>query len=49
LKEKLDILTNVRDMAPVSIILADGREIVFVKEGMVKLSSKLKLKSVFFC
>ncbi|XP_010412990.1 PREDICTED: uncharacterized protein LOC104699374 [Camelina sativa] len=44
----LDVLTNIRDMAPVLIILADGRERVSVKEGTVKLGSDLVMQSVFY-
>lgn len=43
-----DILTNVRNMEPVLIILADGRERISVTEGSVVLGSDLLLKSVFY-
>lgn len=45
---RYDILTDVKDMAPVMIILADGRQRISVKEGSVRLESHLVLKSVFY-
>ncbi|CAL9221360.1 unnamed protein product [Arabidopsis halleri] len=45
---KYEILTNVRDMDPVLIVLADGRERVSVKEGSVRLGSDLEMKYVFY-
>lgn len=45
---KYDILENVRDMEPVLIIMADGREQVSVKVGSVKLGSGLIMKSVYY-
>ncbi|CAA7015079.1 unnamed protein product [Microthlaspi erraticum] len=42
------MLTNVRDMAPVIVILADGHEKISVKEGTVHLGSGLILQSVFY-
>jgi len=45
---KFEILTNVRDMAPVLIVLADGRERVSSKEGSIRLGTDLVMKSVFY-
>lgn len=42
-----DILTDVKDMPPVFIIMAYGRERVSVKEGSVRLGSNLVLKYIF--
>ena len=42
------LLTSVRDMPPVLVVLADGRERVSMKEGTVVLGSHLVLKSVYF-
>ncbi|XP_010424226.1 PREDICTED: uncharacterized protein LOC104709284 [Camelina sativa] len=43
-----DILTDVRDMAPVGFVLADGRERILVKEGSVRLGPNFLLQSVYF-
>ncbi|KAG7543542.1 Integrase catalytic core [Arabidopsis thaliana x Arabidopsis arenosa] len=43
-----EILTNVRNMDPVLVVLADGRERITCKEGTVVLGSNLILKSVFY-
>lgn len=45
---KLELLTNLRDISPVLIILADGNERIAVQEGTAYLSSHLVLKSVFY-
>ena len=45
---RLDILTDVREIQPVGIVLADGRERVAVKEGTVRLGSNLILRSVYY-
>lgn len=45
---RFDILMDVRDIAPVVIVLADGREKISEKEGTVRLGSNLLLKSVFY-
>ena len=45
---RLDILTDVKDMQPVGIVLADGRERVSVKEGSVRLGPNLILRSVYY-
>ncbi|CAA7019035.1 unnamed protein product [Microthlaspi erraticum] len=42
------LLTDVRNMDPVLIILADGRERISIVQGTVLLGSHLILKSVFF-
>lgn len=44
----LDTLTNIRNMDPVLVILADGRERISFTEGTVVLGSNLVLKSVFY-
>lgn len=45
---RYDILRDVPEMAPILIILADGRERVSNKEGTLYLGSNLVLRSVFF-
>lgn len=45
---RYDILSDVRDMSPILVIMADGHEWVSVKEGSVRLGSKLILESVFY-
>ena len=45
---RMDALSNVRNMSPVLIILADGREQVSFKEGSIRLGSNLVMKSVYF-
>lgn len=45
---RFDALTNVRDMPPVLIIMADGREHVSFKEGSISLGSYLVIKSVYY-
>ncbi|CAA7036695.1 unnamed protein product [Microthlaspi erraticum] len=44
----LHILTDIREMDPVLVILADGRERISVTEGTVALGPNLILKSVFY-
>lgn len=48
LRGKFDIFTDIRDIAPVMIILTDGRERISVKEGTVRLGHNLILHSVFY-
>ncbi|XP_010473846.1 PREDICTED: uncharacterized protein LOC104753269 [Camelina sativa] len=43
LTSRLDILTDVRDMAPVGVVLADDRERILVKEGSSELISLSQL------
>ena len=45
---KLDSLSDIRDMEPVLIVLADGRETVSNKEGKVRIGHSLVLNSVFY-
>ncbi|XP_010420948.1 PREDICTED: uncharacterized protein LOC104706448 [Camelina sativa] len=45
---RYDILSNIREMSPVLIIMADGRERVSLKEGSVQLGSGLVLQSVYY-
>ena len=45
---RFDALSNVRDMPPVLIIMADGREQVAFKEGSISLGSHLVMKSVYY-
>ncbi|XP_019096815.1 PREDICTED: uncharacterized protein LOC109131005 [Camelina sativa] len=45
---RLDLLTDVKDMLPVGIILADGRERVSIKEGSIRLGPNLILRSVYY-
>ena len=45
---KLDILTDIRDMEPVLIVLADGREMLSVQEGKVRIGQGLELNSVSY-
>ncbi|XP_010468244.1 PREDICTED: uncharacterized protein LOC104748271 [Camelina sativa] len=45
---KFEILSDVRDMAPVLVIMANGREQVSLKEGTIQLGPDLVLKSVYF-
>ncbi|XP_010425644.1 PREDICTED: uncharacterized protein LOC104710704 [Camelina sativa] len=45
---RFETLSNVRDMPPVLIIMADGREQVSLKEGSIRLGSNLILKSVYY-
>ncbi|CAA7031059.1 unnamed protein product [Microthlaspi erraticum] len=45
---KLNLLTDLRNISPVLIILADGNKRVAVREGTVRLGSRLILNSVFF-
>nr|AWW15216.1 putative polyprotein [Leavenworthia alabamica] len=45
---RYEVLNNVRDMPPVLIIMADGREQVARKEGSVSLGPNLIMKSVYF-
>ncbi|KAL1198691.1 Retrovirus-related Pol polyprotein from transposon TNT 1-94 [Cardamine amara subsp. amara] len=44
----LSSLSNLRDMNPVLVILADGRQRIAVKEGTVYLGSHLVMRSVFY-
>lgn len=44
---KFSLLTNVREMEPVMMAPADGRQRVLVQEGTVALGSNLILKFVF--
>ena len=45
---RFDALSNVRDMPPVLIVMADGREQVSYKEGSISLGSHLVMKSVYY-
>lgn len=45
---QLEILTDVKDIQPVGIVLADGRQRVSVKEGSVRLGPNWTLKSVYY-
>lgn len=44
----LKYLSDLRDISPVLIIFADGRERISVKEGTVYLGSDLVLRSIFY-
>ena len=45
---RFNVLKNIRDMAPVLIVMADGREQVSLKEGTVYLGVDLVMKSVYY-
>ena len=45
---KFDILNDIKDMEPVLIVLAAGRERVSVKEGKIRIGQGLVLNSVFY-
>jgi len=45
---RFETLTNVREMPPVLIIMADGREQVSYKEGSISLGSHLVMKSIYY-
>jgi len=45
---QLDILTDVKDIQPVGVILADGRQRLSVKEGSVRLGPNLILHSFYY-
>lgn len=48
LTRKFKILTDVRQITPIIVILADGRESVSDKEWTVRLGLNLVLRSVFY-
>ncbi|XP_010485018.1 PREDICTED: uncharacterized protein LOC104763329 [Camelina sativa] len=45
---RLEVLSDLKDMAPVMVILADGREHISVLEGVVALGAGLILRSVYY-
>lgn len=45
---KYNIMPDVRQMAPILVVLDDGRQRVLKIEGKIRLGSYLVLKSVFY-
>ena len=45
---QLELLEDVRDITPVSIMLPAGADVVTLKQGTVRLTSQFSLKNVFF-
>ncbi|CAA7022560.1 unnamed protein product [Microthlaspi erraticum] len=44
----LDLLEDIRDITPISVILPAGADTVTLKQGTVRLTSKLSLQNVYY-